>query len=163
MLRAVEVPMAFRITGLDPAQFRDLFTMTAGELAARRAVRKVVDSHPGYPCRVSLEDAQIGEEVVLLPYEHHDADSPYRGAGPIYVRREATRAYDGIDAIPPVLERRLLSVRAYDGAGMMLGAEVCRGAELPEVISRLFADEQAAYLHVHNAKPGCFACRIDRH
>jgi hypothetical protein len=33
---------------------------------------------------------------------------------------------------------------------------------LEEVIARFFADPQVAYLHLHNARPGCYNCRVDR-
>jgi len=154
--------MSFRITGLEPAPFARYFAMSDQQLAAHGAVRRTVDHNPGFPCRVSLEDGAVGEEVVLLPYEHHAVDSPYRGAGPIYVRRAATRAFDGIDRVPPVVARRLVSVRAYDAAAMMVGADVCHGSELPALVERFFADPATAYLHVHNAKPGCFSCRVER-
>ena len=154
--------MRFHIRGLDPTPFQKLFALTDEALAAAGAVRRTADDSPGYPCRVSLEDASIGEELILLPYEHHPVATPYRGAGPIYVRRSAERAFDEIDVVPAALERRLLSIRAYDDAGLMRGAEVSPGAELRAVIERLFGEPEVAYLHVHLAKPGCFACRVDR-
>ena len=64
--------------------------------------------------------------------------------------------------MPLLLRHRLLSVRGYDGAGMMVAAEVTPGTELEPVLHRMLTEEAVAYLHVHNAKPGCFACRVDR-
>jgi hypothetical protein len=45
---------------------------------------------------------------------------------------------------------------------MMVAAEVATGAELEPVLHRMLAQGSVAYLHVHNAKPGCFACRVER-
>jgi hypothetical protein len=45
---------------------------------------------------------------------------------------------------------------------MMVGWELVDGRELEGAIERLFADPNAAYLHVHYAAPGCYAARIDR-
>jgi len=155
--------MDFRIEGLSPDLFQPLFSLDDEALAARGVRRQVADHKPGFPCRVSLEDAEPGEEVLLLNFEHNPADSPYRAAGPIFVRRSAESAFRGRPGeIPAMLRCRLLSVRAYDSAGMMRGAEVCDGKDLEETISKLFEAPSAAYLHVHNAKPGCFACRVDR-
>ncbi len=155
--------MSFRIVGLAPEPFAPLFSLDDAALAARGARRRVADAKPGFPCRVSLEDAEPGEEVLLLRWEHHATDSPYRGAGPIYVRRNAGRAFRGAPGeVPDMLRRRLLSVRAYDAAGMMTAADVTEGRGIEETIAALFANPAAAYLHVHNAKPGCFACRVDR-
>jgi hypothetical protein len=155
--------MDFRIEGLSPEAFRPLFALDEAALAARGAQRRIADAQPGFPCRVSLEDAEPGEEVLLLNFEHHPADSPYRASGPIYVRKSAAAAWaGGAGAVPPLLRHRLLSVRAYRADGMMAGADVVEGTGLEAAFSRLFADPAVSYLHVHNAKPGCFVCRVDR-
>lgn len=154
--------MTFRITGLPAERFQPLFEMTDDELSARNIRRRVADAKPGFPCRVSLEDAEIGEELLLLPFEHQPAASPYRASGPIFVRRAATRTHASVGEVPEQLRTRLLSVRAYDDAGMMVAADVVDGERLRETVERLFTRPEVAYLHVHNAKPGCFACRIDR-
>lgn len=154
--------MPFRIAGLPSAPFRPLFDLPDAELATRGIHRRVADAKPGFPCRVSLEDADVGEEVLLLPFEHHAVDSPYRASGAIYVRRGATESFAGDNAIPEQLRLRLLSVRAYDAHGMMRGADVCAGEVLEPVIERFLADPGVAYLHIHNAKPGCFACKVER-
>lgn len=155
--------MDFRIEGLSPDAFEPLFSLDDEALAARGARRRIADHKPGFPCRVSLEDAEPGEEVLLLPWEHHATPSPYRASGPIYVRKIATKAWAGAPgSVPSMLRHRLLSIRAYDAAGMMRGADVCEGNDLERTISTLFEDPSTAYLHVHNAKPGCFNCRVDR-
>ena len=64
--------------------------------------------------------------------------------------------------IPEQLAIRLLSVRAFDGDGMMIDADVVEGTGLEPLIERMFADGRVAYLHVHNARRGCFAARVDR-
>ena len=153
---------SFQITGLSHEAFAALFEMPDDVLAAHGAVRRIADIHPGFPCRVSLEDAEVGDELLLLAYEHHRADSPYRGAGPIFVRRGATQRRLAPGEIPPYVTRRLISMRAYDGHGMMVDAGVHKGIDLRVEIERLFANHQVAYLQLHNAKPGCFACQVDR-
>jgi hypothetical protein len=153
--------MSFRITGLPADEFADLFALSAEALAARGAVRVVADAKPGYPCRVSLTDAEPGDEVVLLHYEHHRAASPFRSSYAIYVRQGET-IYDAIDQVPEQLRSRMLAVRAYDERGMLINAELVDGRALEGMIALLFADPHAAYLHVHFAKPGCYAARIER-
>lgn len=151
--------MSFLIHGLDPAQFAPWFARSDAELAARGARRVIADSSPGFPCRVSLADADVGEELLLLPFEHHATTSPYRASGPIYVRRAARTAVVS-DRVPDVLVRRVLSVRAYDVAGMMQAADLVDGRELAAHLERTVARDDIAYVHVHYAKPGCFACRV---
>lgn len=153
---------SFQFHALPAEKFSPLFDRTDAELAAMGARRQIVDGKPGYPCRVSLEDAEVGETVLLLPYTHHDVASPYRASGPIYVRRGVATADPAVGEIPALLRHRLLSLRAYDERAMMVGAEVVEGAGLEAAIQRLFADPSVGYLDVHNAKPGCFNCRVTR-
>lgn len=154
--------MSFRATGLCVSPFEALFGLDDAALARRGMRRMVADSKPGFPCRVSLEDAEPGERLILLLFEHQGADSPYRSSGPIFVREQAREPFDRVGVVPPVLRGRLLSLRAYDEAGMMLDADIVEGREVEAAIGRFFARDEVSYLHVHNAKRGCFACRIDR-
>src|SRR5438477_13044900 len=122
--------MNVRVRGLSPEPFAPLFQLDDGELAKHGAARRIADAPHSFPCRVSLEDAAPGEELLLLTYPHLDVATPYRGAGPIYVRRGAKAAFDGINEIPDQLRRRLLSLRAYDADGWMLDSEVAPGSEI---------------------------------
>lgn len=153
---------SFRIVPLDYEPFAPLFERGDEELRAAGARRMVADERPGYPCRVSLEDAHPGETVVLVPHTHHDVASPYRASGPIFVRRGARPARLAPGEIPEMLRARLLSVRAYDAAGDLQASEVTEGATLEAAIGRLLALPAVSYLHVHNARPGCFNCRVER-
>src|SRR3546814_6946529 len=58
--------MTYAITGLSPEPFAPLFEMSDAELAARGARRVTADADRGFPCRISLEDARAGEELILL-------------------------------------------------------------------------------------------------
>ena len=152
----------FVIEGLSPEPFAPLFGLSDEALAERGVVRMTCDARPGFPCRVTLEDAKPGESVLLLNHEHQPVDTPYRSRHAIFVRESAREAARFQDEVPDVLARRLLSVRAFDGAGMMTDADVVEGVELAPLIGRMFADPAVAYLHVHNARRGCFAARVDR-
>ena len=154
--------MPFRYIGLPPKSFAPLFALNDDELLERGICRMVVDEKPGFPCRVTLEDAEPGESVLLLPFEHQPAHSPYRASGPIFVREEAKAVSDYVGAPPASLRGRLLSVRAYAQDGMMVDADVTPGEALEALLERLFADPATAYVHVHNAKRGCYAARVER-
>ena len=154
--------MSFRISGLAGGEFAGLCGLSDVELAARNACRVVADRHPGFPCRVSLVDAQPGESVLLVNYEHLPVTSPYRSRYAIYVRENASEAQLRVNEIPQVLQHRLLSLRAFSAAGMLLDADVVEGAALVPALERLLGPLEVAYLHVHNARPGCFAARVDR-
>ena len=66
--------MTYRIAGLDPAQFSPLWAMDPAELGRHRAARVTADADFGFPCRVTLEDAQPGEQLMLLHHVHHDVE-----------------------------------------------------------------------------------------
>jgi hypothetical protein len=132
------------------------------ELEARGMRRMVADEKPGFPCRVSLEDAEPGERLLLLPFEHQPAHSPYRAAGPIFVREKARAPYDRSGDLPPVLLGRMLSVRAYDRDGLMVDADVVDGAAVDPLLTRLFDRADTDYVHIHFARRGCYACRVER-
>jgi hypothetical protein len=154
--------MDYRITGLPADQFAELQRATDEELRRRGVERHIVDEPNSAPCRISLQDVEVGEEVLLLTFRHQAGASPYAASGPIFIRRSATQTFDAINVIPDQQRRRLLSVRAYDARDTIVDAEVAPGTELETLIGRFFADPRVAYLHVHNARPGCYACRVDR-
>jgi len=151
----------FRISGLPAADFAEWFELDAASLAARGGVKRRVDAPHAFPCRISLTDAAVGDEVLLINHEHLPVDSPYRSRHAIYIRA-GERTFDAVDTVPDMLRRRLLSLRAFDRAGMMTGCDVVEGCDLERVVGDLFADPKAAYLHVHFARPGCYAARIER-
>jgi hypothetical protein len=154
--------MSYVIAGIDPAPFRHLYGAPDAALAEAGAVRMTVGAKPGSPCRVPLVDAEPGETVLLINHEHLPVDTPYRSCHAIFVREGAEAAARFAGAVPEQLAIRLLSVRAFDAAGMMRDADVVDGSALEPLIARFFADSATAYLHVHNAKRGCFAARVDR-
>jgi len=153
--------MTYRITGLPPARFQLLFTLSDAELSEHRAVRVVADQHPGFPCRVTLTDAAIGEELILLHHVSHDVATPYRSAYAIYVSR-GDKAPVYRNAIPPVMQGRPLGLRAFDEQGMLRGARLAAPGEADAGIRDLFDDPDIAYIHAHNAAHGCFVARVDR-
>jgi hypothetical protein len=160
--RSIRSTMSFRVVALSESSFAPLFDMSDEELAARGAVRRIADRAPGFPCRVSLRDAEPGETVVLANFEHLPVASPFRSRYAIYVRRGAVEARPAPGEVPAMLRSRLLSVRAFDDAGMLVDAEVVDGRHIVAAIERLFRDSEASYLHVHFARPGCYAARIER-
>jgi hypothetical protein len=151
----------FRISGLDPKRFEPFFAMDANELARHRAIRKVAHQAPGFPCRVSLRDADPGRAVLLMNYEHLPVDSPYRASHAIYVSDEQAR-FDEVNTIPPAFASRLLALRAFDAAGLMIDADIVEGRECAALIRRLLALPETSYVHAHYAKRGCYAGRIER-
>jgi len=153
--------MTFHITGLDPAPFAHLHAMSDEQLASGGAERVRITQRHVAPCRISLDDAEIGESVILLNYTHQGADTPYHQQGPIFIR-ETNARFDASGSIPPALARRTLSLRGFNADHMMIEADLTEGAEAAALIERFFANPAVAYIHAHYARRGCFAALITR-
>lgn len=152
----------YRIEGLSPSPFAPLFGLSDAALAEHGAMRMAVTARPGFPCRVTLDDAAPGDTMLLINHEYQDAATPYRGRHAIFVREGAASAARFDNALPPCFAGRMLSLRAFDASGMMTDADLAEGNAIEPAITRLFDNPDVAYLHAHNAKRGCFSARIDR-
>ena len=150
----------FIISGIKRQEVGHLFGLTHQELSAKGMSKIIVDEKPGYPCRISLKDANIGEEVLAINYEHHKANSPYRASGPIFIRLNTGEAKLKKNEIPRMLKHRYLSLRAYDEEGMMIDATTIDGENLAKTIDEIFDNPQSAYIQVHNAKPGVIIVKL---
>lgn len=153
---------SFQLVGIDHEPFESLFLLSDEELREQHAERHIATENPGYPCRVSLEDAEVGEELLLLPYFHQPAASPYRASGPIFVRRAAKQRRLEAGEVSSYVTNRLMSVRAYDKAHMIVAADVCEGVFVAKRLDHYFSNDQVDYIHLHNAKRGCFSCQVIR-
>ena len=154
--------LSYRITGLAPELFSDLYGLSDADLARRGATRMQVDECPGYPDRVAMRDCEVGETVLLLNYEHLQGPGPYRSSHAIFVREGELERFDVTDCVPEVMRRRQLSVRAFDQSDMMVDAAIVDGSEAEGVFRRMLATDGVVYLHVHNAERGCFSGRVER-
>jgi hypothetical protein len=153
--------MSYVVRGLDPEPFRSLFGLSEQALASCGVVRMTVDS-PTFPCRVSLTDRAIGETVLLLNHVSHDVANPYRASHAIFVTEGEDRRAEYVDTVPPVFERRVLSLRGFDAAGMMVDASLAQPGEADAGIRKLFAYADIECIHAHNATRGCFSAKIER-
>jgi hypothetical protein len=153
--------MTYAIAGLAPDPFRELFTLSDADLAARNALRLTATTHPGYPCRISLEDAAVGETVILIHHVSHDAPTPYRSAYAICVR-DVAEAPVHRDSLPPVMQKRAMGLRGFDDGEMLRDARLAGPGEADAAIRALFDNSAIAYIHAHNAAHGCFLAQVDR-
>jgi hypothetical protein len=162
MAPQVENAMSFLIRGLDPTPFAPLFDIGEDALAAIGAQRVRADQADAYPCRVALRRVNEGEELLHLNHVHQPvATSPYRASGPIFVGRSSAPAlYD--DILPPMLQDRLVSLRAYDDSAFIVDADVAEGGDVEATIRRFLDKPAVAAVDVHFARRGCFAARVVR-
>lgn len=152
----------FQITGLPVEPFVPLFGLSDAELSAHGACRVVVEQPNAAPCRIGLADAAPGETVILTNYTHLPGLGPYRSSHAIYVREGAVPLTPAPGQVPDMIRRRPLSIRAFDSNAMMIDADLVDGADAGGLIDRLLADPAAAFLHIHFARRGCYAARVDR-
>lgn len=150
--------MAYRILGLDPAAFAH-----RESLIAQGAIRVTADRKPGFPCRVTLADAEPGESLLLLNHVSHEVATPYRSSYAIYVREDAVAAApEYVDSTPAFFGHRTLGLRGFDADGMLRQATVAGPGEADGAIRGLLDHDEVAYIHIHNAGAGCFMARAER-
>jgi len=154
--------MSFQIVALPISRFDSPLKADDEALVKYGAEWRVVDTCPGFPCRVSLVDAAVGERVLLINVAFHDVNSPYRAAGPIFVRENAKTAKCLPNTIPSLLLHRTLFLRGYDKQSNLIVAIVVEGMQLSEALQKIFSDSGVDYLHIHNAAAGCFICVVHR-
>lgn len=154
--------MTYQITGLAPSQFAHLIGLTDEELARHGAARMTADGRPSFPCRIQLDDAKAGETLLLVNHVSHEGNNPYRASHAIFVSESASEPAFYQDEIPPALDRRILSLRAFDASGMMIDAALAQPGEADVAIRRLLASDSVDHVDAHNATRGCFAARIER-
>lgn len=152
----------FQIQGLSADRFKAFMSMGDDELKQHTAYWLTVDAAPGYPCRVSLQDAAVGERVLVCHHQHHNVPTAYQSSGPIFVREHALTTTWEVDEIPPVLPHRQLSLRGYGLHHLMLAADVVDGQLVGRAIRSMLSDAAVDYIHIHNAAPGCFSCAVRR-
>ena len=153
--------MTYVVRGLDPEPFQPLFDLSDDELAERGVVRMTL-TDPTYPCRVSLTDRALGETVLLVNHVSHDVANPYRASHAIFVTEADERPAEFVDRIPPVFEKRVLSLRGFDRHGMMADVILTQPGGAEAGIRQLFANPEIETIHAHNATRGCFSARIER-
>ena len=153
--------MTYVVRGIDPKPYARLFGLSDEALEAEGVVRMTV-TDPAFPCRVSLTDRELGESVLLLNHVSHDVANPYRASHAIFVAEGADRPAEYVDAVPPVFEKRVLSLRGFDKDGMMADAMLTRAGEADAGIRKLFENPEIETIHAHNATRGCFSAKIER-
>ena len=154
--------MTYRIEGIKPEPFDDLRGLDDAALAARNARRMIADKPGAFPCRVTLEDVEPGGAVLLLNHVSHDVEGPFRASHAIFVREAPCAPSLHRDETPTYLERRTLSLRGFDGEGMMHSALLAMPGEADAQIRALLEEPEIVTIHAHNAARGCFLARIER-
>ena len=154
--------MSYRFTGLEPSQFSHLFGLGQEALALHGAVRMTANGQPSFPCRIQLDDARAGETLLLVNHVSHDGNNPYRASHAIFVSESAAQPATFEDEIPPALDRRIISLRAFDANGMMVDAALAQPGEADPVVRRMLADDAVDHVDAHTAVRGCFMARAER-
>lgn len=154
--------MSYMIKGLPRERFAPLFGLSDAELAAHGA-RRVVADDASFPCRVSLQDAAVGETLILLNHVSNDVRGPYRATHAILVREQGEAIAPLVDTTPPVFAKRTLSLRGFDANGDLVASRVSATGQHDRAIRELLSDPQVDHIDAHNAGHGCFSARIERY
>lgn len=154
--------MSYIIKGLNGSDFEHLYGLSDRKLQEHGAIRIKVDKPQAYPDRISLRDIPVGEHAILLNHTFLDRPTPYRGSHAIFIWEGKKEATVLIDRIPDVMRSRIISLRAFDDNDMMIDAAIAANEAIEENILIFFENTHIKYILAHNAKQGCFSCRITR-
>ena len=154
--------MSYRISGLEPSQFAHLVGLNDEELKRHGAVRMTANGQPGFPCRIQLDDAKGGETLLLVNHVSHEGNNPYRASHAIFVSESALEPAFFEGQMPPALDRRILSLRAFDKDGMMIDAALVQPGEADPALRRMLTNDVVDHVDAHTATRGCFMARAER-
>ena len=154
----------FACIAIDPAiaaRFRATQTDDRGN--ALRRMTATDDS--GFPCRVCLRCAEVGEEVLLGSYDLPRPRGIYWTPSPVFIHAEACVPYVADGALPEIVRRNtIVSVRAYDAQDMVLydlGRIGC-GSDIDDALATALDDPRTVFVNIHTARPGCMLCRVEK-
>ena len=133
-----------------------------GRIEGNPVVTVTADGKPGYPCRISLQDAEVGEKLYLFSHSPFSTANPYRETGPVFVRKNANPAVLEKNQIPEVAKSRSIVVRAYDAVGTMVAASQAETGDIADTIKNFFAEEAVEFVHLRAVVSGCFLCEARR-
>ena len=140
----------------------DSLKQGASEMHGNPVQKVIADSKPGYPCRLSLEDAEVGEELYLFSHAPFAAANAYRETGPVFIRKNAIPASLAVNELPDIALARSIVVRAYSAAGTMISATQAETREIANTIRLAFRDETVEFVHLRAVVTGCFLCEARR-
>ncbi len=153
--------MSFLINSLPSTAYNALHALSDEDLLNHNAKRLPVHAKPGYLCRISLEDINIGETVIVVNHEHQPHKTPYHAIFAIFINETSKQFHSEAGKIPDALLPRFLSVRAFNAQHYLVDADVCKGTALADCIHKLFSNNDVSYLHLHHAAHGCFIAQVD--
>lgn len=129
---------------------------------AASATKTWTDDEGGAPLRCCLRDSRPGEWVALVAATPDGPREAYRETGPVFVHADGCAGPDN-EGYPEDWRRRAQVFRAYDHAGAIIGGElVPAGTGQEEVVARLLADPDVAFLQSRNVVHGCYMLTIRR-
>ncbi|HKR65316.1 MAG TPA: DUF1203 domain-containing protein [Thermoanaerobaculia bacterium] len=128
----------------------------------RQPVKRVI-AEGGEPCRDVLRRAEPGEELLLASFTPFTVPGPYKEYGPIFLLANASPESAARHALPyDGYLRDQFAIRAYNAQEEIIDAALIRAADAESTMSRFFAREETAFLHLRFPSYGCFAMRVDR-
>jgi hypothetical protein len=149
----------YRVGALDPGL---VTSIRNGGLDVRGASATIYRRSGQHQCRSCLCLTADGEDCLLFSHQPFRVEGAYAEIGPVFIHRRQCDPYSRAGIFPPEMPRVTLVLRAYSTADEIVGAELVGDEPVEAAIKRLFANNEASYVHARNADYGCYICRIDR-
>jgi hypothetical protein len=159
--RKVDAMNHFQIKPISDQQLRQIEN-GATSVYGNPVQKIVVDQSPGYPCRLSLKDAKVGEEVYLFSHRPFEGQNPYCEIGPVFVHAEATQARLAPNEIPDAIKCRPVIVRSYSADETLLSGDPADRENVEQVIEQCLDRDGVDFLHIRAALTGCYLCKVER-
>ena len=123
-------------------------------------LKEAVLSHRAL-CRYCLADGDLRETQILFSYSpFYENKTPYAEVGPVFIHAEC-KQYDSRNGFPQDLKtRNYLTVRGYSNDQLLISGEMCKGEGIEATIERMFQQSRVDYIHINDARSGCFFMKL---
>jgi hypothetical protein len=114
------------------------------------------------PCRHCLKTFNAGKDRrILFTYDRFAGIESLPQPGPVYIHADNCERYDA-GGYPEELRNSPRTLEAYAHGRKLIATEYVADGKYEDVIAKLFAHPEAAYIQVNSTTAGCFTFRIER-
>ncbi len=117
----------------------------------------------GYgPCRHCLRTFDIGRERrILFTYDPFDGLERLPLPGPVFIHAEPCERYPEDGSFPDDLRAHPLTLNAYARGRRLVEQAYVTDGSIEELLERLLAAPDVAYVHVRDTSAGCYDLRVE--
>ena len=130
-----------------------------------QAAEQTISDGEGNPCRHCLKHTPKGDPMLIMSYRPFPDDQPYAEVGPIFLCGNLCEAAEPSGELPEILRTSpdyLIKGYTADHRIKYGTGNIVTPEQIIAVCTRIFVDENVAYIHVRSARNNCYQCRVSR-